>query len=141
MDQILSISNSIVLFILALLHIYWVMGGSFGLDAAVPTDSNGRKIFKPTRVGTLAVAFGLIVFAFVNLDFAGVVDSDISLLYIKYILGGVAAIFFIRFIGDFRYVGISKSFRRSIFAKRDTFIYSPLCLLLSISHVVLVVQL
>jgi len=138
MDLILSISNSSVFFLLAALHIYWVMGGSFGFNAAVPTDSNGRKIFKPTRVGTLAVAFGLIAFAFVNLDFAGVVDSDISLRYIKYILVGISVVFFIRFIGDFRYVGISKSFRRSLFAKRDTFIYSPLCLLLSISHTLLV---
>jgi Protein of unknown function (DUF3995) len=51
----------------------------------------------------------------------------------------IAAIFLLRAIGDFRYVGFFKKERGSKFAKMDTKFYSPLCLL--IGGLALVLQL
>jgi len=44
----------------------------------------------------------------------------------------LALIFAFRALGDFRYVGFFKRVRGNLFAQRDTWFYSPLCLLLAI---------
>ncbi len=41
-----------VLVLLAAVHIYWLFGGRWAWDAAVPTDGNGRKLFRPGGVAT-----------------------------------------------------------------------------------------
>jgi hypothetical protein len=43
----------------------------------------------------------------------------------------VAGTFLLRAIGDFHYVGFFKRQRESRFAKLDTLVYSPICLLLA----------
>ena len=43
-----------------------------------------------------------------------------------------AVIFFLRFVGEFSYVGIFKRHKNSKFARMDTLLYSPLCLFLSV---------
>jgi hypothetical protein len=45
----------------------------------------------------------------------------------------MAAIFTVRAIGDFRYVGFFKTVRNTRFAELDTLVYTPLCLLLAIA--------
>ncbi len=44
----------------------------------------------------------------------------------------VGGIFFLRVIGDFRYVGYFKRITDTAFAKMDTALYIPLCLVISI---------
>ncbi len=51
--------------------------------------------------------------------------------FVRYGLWLTAVIFLLRAIGDFRYVGVFKRHRESSFAKLDTLLYSPLCLLLA----------
>ncbi|WP_236336773.1 DUF3995 domain-containing protein [Paenibacillus auburnensis] len=48
----------------------------------------------------------------------------------SFIYGGwaLASIFILRAVGDFRWVGFFKKQQGTVFAKRDTFLYSPLCL-------------
>ncbi|AZA55575.1 DUF3995 domain-containing protein [Chryseobacterium sp. G0201] len=48
------------------------------------------------------------------------------------ILWITAILSFIRAIGDFRYIGFFKKITSSSFAKKDTLIYSPLCILISL---------
>jgi hypothetical protein len=43
----------------------------------------------------------------------------------------LAIIFAARALGDFRFVGFTKSVRDSRFARLDTRVYSPLCVLLA----------
>jgi len=45
--------------------------------------------------------------------------------------GLLALVFFARGVGDFRYVGFFKSIKGSLFAMRDTYVYSPLCMVLA----------
>ncbi|WP_422091165.1 DUF3995 domain-containing protein [Tenacibaculum ovolyticum] len=49
----------------------------------------------------------------------------------------VLAVFFIRSIGDFNYVGFFKKTKNTMFAKNDTNYFSPLCLFLSIIGVII----
>ena len=44
---------------------------------------------------------------------------------------GLAAIFVLRALGDFQYVGFSKRIRGTQFAHWDDRIFSPLCLLIA----------
>ncbi|MEN5085168.1 DUF3995 domain-containing protein [Sphingobacterium sp. PCS056] len=140
MDYILSIANSVIFLFLALMHLYWVCNGQVGIAATIPTKLNGKRVFTPSRFGTFVVAAGLFMFAVTNLIFGGMIESPIGLSYINYAMWGIAGIFLIRFIGDFKYVGITKRFRQSVFAQKDTFFYSPLCFLLAVSHAILLMD-
>jgi hypothetical protein len=44
----------------------------------------------------------------------------------------VALAFGLRAVGDFRFVGFFKRVRGSVFARRDTWLYSPLCVLIGV---------
>ncbi|QRY56257.1 DUF3995 domain-containing protein [Sphingobacterium siyangense] len=134
MEFVLSIVIATIFIFLALLHFFWLLGGHWGMAVAVPTDLNGRRIFNPTRIGTLLVAIGLLIFAFVNLCAIGVLDVPIDAKYIRYGMYMISGIFLLRFIGDMKFVGIFKKYRKSSFAIRDTYFYSPLCLFLSVSN-------
>lgn len=132
--ETLTAANTIIFFLLAALHLYWVVGGSSGMDVTIPTDGNGRKLFRPGRGITFVVAFGLFVFGLCNMAFAGWWSIGISQVYIRYGILLIAIIFLLRAIGDFRYIGLSKRHRQSRFARWDTRLYTPLCLILAASH-------
>ncbi|WP_343570538.1 DUF3995 domain-containing protein [Sphingobacterium sp.] len=134
MEFVLSIVIATIFIFLASLHFFWLLGGHWGMNVAVPTDLNGRRIFNPTRVDTLLVAVGLLIFAFVNLCAIGVLDVPLDAKYIRYGMSMISGIFLLRFIGDMKFVGIFKKYRKSSFAVRDTYFYSPLCLFLSVSN-------
>lgn len=134
METALAAINAFIFFLLAALHLYWVLARGGGMDATIPTDSNGRKLFRPGRAITLAVAFGLFVFGLCNIAFAGWLDSGLNPLYIRFGILFISLIFLLRTIGDFRYIGLSKRHKQSRFARWDTRLYTPLCLALAVTH-------
>lgn len=135
--MVLSLLNALVFAFLGLLHIYWVLGGTWGMIAAVPTDEKGQKLFKPSKLGTLIVALGLFLFGCINLLYTEWITLDLKVIYLKYGILIIALIFGLRSIGDFRYVGFSKRYKSSLFAQLDSKYFSPLCLLLALSHLAL----
>lgn len=50
---------------------------------------------------------------------------------------GLAVVLFLRAIGDFRLVGFFKQIRDTRFARLDTILYSPLCLVMAIGTAIL----
>ncbi len=102
------------------------------MAVAVP-KTDGKSAFKPGRALTLLVAFGLAGFAALHLAKLGSLPLPLSNTWIQYSLLAVGGIFFIRAIGDFRYVGFFKRITDTAFAKMDTAYYVPLCLVLSIN--------
>jgi fatty acid desaturase len=102
---------------LALLHFYWAARGVDANSAAIP-QVDGKPAFKPTKAATAAV--GLVLLA----------TSAIVLLQVQPLIAGAAAVLVLRAIGDFRLVGFFKRVRGSRFARLDTLLYSPLCLVL-----------
>ncbi|KKX47358.1 DUF3995 domain-containing protein [Sphingobacterium sp. IITKGP-BTPF85] len=140
MEFILSKINIVVFLFLAAMHLYWVCNGQFGIAATIPTKLNGKRVFTPSRFGTFIVAVGLFLFALLNMVFDGLVQLPVASIYIGYGMWIIAAIFLLRFIGDFKYVGITKRFRKSVFARKDTYFFSPLCFFLFVSHILLLID-
>ena len=120
---------------IAAIHFYWAFGGSKWTNLVIPTRSDSPKIplFKPRIIETLIVAIGFLVFAWI----IGAKVQLVPLLwlsqtYVTYGIFGIALIFLVRAIGEFRYVGFFKSITNTSFGQMDTRYYSPLCLFIAV---------
>jgi len=135
--QILSISATLVFFFLSVVHIYWGFGGEIWSQKAIP-EINGKPAFIPSKFITIIVALALAVCSLVVL-FLGF-SSQINRSFFQYIIylsWFLAGVFFLRAIGDFNLVGFFKKIKDSEFAKYDSLLYSPLCLVLSLIFAIL----
>lgn len=119
-----------ILSALALLHFRWAAGRGASLDGVVPTR-DGRPIFSPGPLACVAVGLALCFAALLCAVRAGWLLSGLPGWLSQAGVGGVALAFGLRAIGDFRYLGFSKRVREGVFARRDTWLYSPLCVVIS----------
>ncbi|MCC6724472.1 MAG: DUF3995 domain-containing protein [Saprospiraceae bacterium] len=114
---------------LSAIHVYWLFGGKWGLAAAIPSDSQGKPLFEPGPVATIVVAAGLLCMGFAALLRGGLLQFDwLPDRVGEWAVWGIAVVFLLRAVGEFRYVGFFKREKDSVFAKMDTRYYSPLCL-------------
>ena len=113
----------------SVLHLYWAAGGRRGQHAVVPT-SDGRALMAPSTAATVAVAAALAMAC-------GLYAGATARWEPRWVYGvgatGAAAVLAARAIGDRRYVGFLKRSRDSAFARRDTYLYSPLCAVLAVA--------
>jgi len=120
----------VILLGLGLIHFYWALGGSYAKNGAIPSSASGKPVLSPRPFVTAAV--GAALFAMAGLvGAAGLVATPTSSLLVKVPTALLAFVFFARAVGDFRYVGFFKSVKGSLFALRDTYFYSPLCMALA----------
>jgi Protein of unknown function (DUF3995) len=122
--------SAAVLGIAALWHFYWAMGGRTGLIVAIP-ERNNRPLFTPSRMATIAVAFGIasIAVLYAAVGFGVLQNSPSAAIGLS-----ICSLAFLgRSIGDFGYVGFFKSHTGTAFANADSHYYSPLCLFLGIA--------
>lgn len=129
--------NLSVLIALTAFHLFWLLGGNTGLKFAFPQNSKHKK--KLYRPGKLALAFTVALLATMTWlciaqtgSFNPIFDSQT----VKWGNRGTAIIFIARAIGNFRYVGFSKTFKEGQFAQLDTYVYSPLCVLVALSAII-----
>jgi Protein of unknown function (DUF3995) len=129
--------NTIIFLLLSGIHFYWAMGGRWGSVNAVPTkDNTAFAVFKPSMLATLVVAFGLLILAFItfsNLHFVSIVPPQ----YLEILNALIALLFFLRAVGDFRYVGFFKKVKNTNFAYYDRLYFTPLCLIISILQLII----
>lgn len=118
-----------VLVFLSALHVYWAFGGRAGSEAVIP-HVDGHPVFKPTRTVTLVVALWLAGAAFVALVQGAIVAIPTSPVLPRIAAVAIGMIFLFRAAGEFRLVGFSKSVRGTTFATLDTWLFSPLCVLI-----------
>lgn len=116
-----------ILALLGLIHVYWAVRGVSGRSVALPERSNGRPLFQPGRSSTLTVAGGLFGGALTLLAQSGLVWLPIPSSWPRRGAWALAALFGLRAIGDFRYVGLFKRVRDTPFARWDTRLFTPLC--------------
>ena len=127
----IGIITALIFLALSAIHVYWAFGGGRGFEAALPT-MDGKLLFTPSRAMTLFVAAGLFAFASIVFGVLGVWGSQIPNWIFKFAVWGIAAIFYLRALGDFRYVGFFKRIKNTLFfIKQDTLFYSPLCVLIA----------
>jgi hypothetical protein len=127
---------------LSLLHVYWALGGTVGLQAAIPErrltrgdpahDTTVAKAFQPTVAMTLLVAGGLAaVSALVSLR-AGLFAPAKTHWSLQCCLAVIALILIARAVGDLNLVGFFKKTKGTRFATLDSRLYSPLCVVLAL---------
>jgi len=122
------------------LHLYWAAGGQRARLAAVP-EMEGRPLIAPGPLGCVAVGVSLF-FAAALVSWAAASDYRPAFPKGQHAWGrpssppcsSCAA------VGDRKYVGFFKRVRDTEFARRDSRIYSPLCLLLGLGAAAIVVS-
>lgn len=133
MSQVIFTIHFIILFFVASLHIYWVLGGKMGSFAVLPQTSSKEPIFMPSKLITFLVAIAFYIAAFVFGHSAGFFHFSILSNYQTALLIFIAIVFLIRAVGDFKYVGFAKKMKGTPFATNDSKYYSPLCFMISIT--------
>ena len=121
--------------VLGLFHLLWAAGIKTGSTAALP-ERNGRPLFQPGRGATILVAGGLFGGALTLLVRLGMVRTPLpARVSARYSASGcwlLATLFGVRAIGEFQYVGLFKRVRGTAFARWDTRLYTPLCIVISL---------
>jgi len=127
MIDVAGVISAGVLVLLSAIHVYWAFGGKAGTTAVVPIV-DGKPLITPSTGPTLVVAMLLAIAACLVIGSALGWEPD---LIFRVGSAGVGVVLLARAIGDRRYSGFLKRVRGTPFARRDTLLYSPLCLLLS----------
>ncbi|WP_165861151.1 DUF3995 domain-containing protein [Paenibacillus paeoniae] len=141
MISIISWTMASVFTLIGALHLYWLLGGKWGMHAAIPTIADRDQVlFTPGKLATSIVMLLLWLAAFWML----LLGQEWSSLLPSWLItiGGytISATFLIRSIGDFRYLGFFKRYRQSYFARLDSRYYSPLCLMLAAATLILLLN-
>jgi Protein of unknown function (DUF3995) len=127
----LGILLAIIFAALSLLHIYWASGGTFGSGATVPSVGS-KPVFNPSPVGTILVAAALATAMLTILGQLNILGGAIPKWIFRWATWAISLLFFLRAVGEFRLIGFFKQVRETQFAAWDTWLYSPLCLVIAI---------
>jgi hypothetical protein len=121
----------VILSALSLLHAYWALGGKWGRGYAVPTV-HGRRAFEPSALATWAVCALLAIAVILVIGKAGWFGMGPLSELFNVGVWGLGLVFLIRTVGNLRTFGFFKTVKDSAFAHLDTWLYSPLCLLIAL---------
>lgn len=113
------------LLVIAGLHVYWAFGGRWGGEAALPRKADGTLLFKPGVAGCLVVALSLAAIAGVCAVTMRLPPVGLSVA--TWIFWVMTAVFALRVLGGFQYVGLFRKVRTTDFAAMDAKVYTPLC--------------
>jgi len=128
MTEAATFAATIILMLIAAIHFYWAMGGSAGKAGAIPTIG-ATPIFAPTRHAAAAVGGASFLMAALVAATGGAAAPSAPALPIASAL--LALAFAARAVGDFRYVGFFKQVTGGAFTRRDSYLHSPLRLLIA----------
>ena len=129
---VVASSLALVLALLGALHVFWALGGLLGFGSVLP-EVDGQRAFVPTPAATFAVALALFGASALVLGRAGVFSALVPAASFKWPMLVMGLVFLARAIGEFRLVGLFKRVRGTSFARWDTWLFSPLCLGLSLA--------
>ncbi|CAH0235368.1 MULTISPECIES: DUF3995 domain-containing protein [Pseudomonas] len=120
---------------ISLIHLYWALGGRWAAQAVVPQVpvKQGdilRPAFDPSGWLTLLVALALLFIAVLVCLRGGLLAPPVTHRALQWLISAIALLMFARAIGESNLVGFFKEFKESTFARLDTWVYSPLCVVL-----------
>ena len=126
--------------LLASLHIYWALGGRWGAKATIP-EVDGIPAFRPSRTATLVVAVLLATAAMVVALRSNMLRGQGAAPWLLQLgVWTLCAVFTLRAVGNFSTVGFFKVARNTAFARLDTLLYSPLCLVIALGCLVIALE-
>ena len=131
MNTLIAIVVSLAFVVVAVWHFRMALSSGEGMSGAVPSEA-GKPLFAPSVGATLAVSLVLLVFACLVAATAGLVQVGLSERVLSWLCYALALGLLARAVGEFKYVGFFKRVRGSRFARLDTLLYSPVCLLLAV---------
>jgi glucan phosphoethanolaminetransferase (alkaline phosphatase superfamily) len=137
MAIILSVISAIIFTVISGFHFYWAMGGKVGFDVVLPSNRDASKALNPSKSITFVAALVFLGIAIFYLIKANLIPITLPQLITNYGLYALASVLIIRAIGDFKYAGFFKTVKDTPFAVYDTKYYSPLCLFLGLSTLVI----
>ena len=132
MTQLVALMAAATLALIALVHAYWGLGGRVAKSAALP-EVDGKAAFTPRGSLTLVVAAALVSAALLIAITGGVLSLPVPRALARGLTGLLALVFIARAVGDFRLVGFFKRVRGTRFARLDSAVYAPLCLVLGVA--------
>jgi hypothetical protein len=120
-----------ILAALLLLHAYWALGGRWGSAYTVPTVS-GRRVFDPSPFATWVVCGLLGLAVILVIGRAGWIATNPIPVLFDIGIWVLGLVFVLRAVGNLRTFGFFKTLTGTPFAEWDTWLYSPLCVLLAL---------
>lgn len=126
----LAWTASALLLVVAAIHVYWAVGGTWPAD---DSESLARAVMGPTSAkmapwwASLAVAAALGLGAALVLGRAGAIDLGPDLL-VRLGVWGLSGVFLLRAVVGFVLSGFLPARKPDVFSRLDAAIYSPLCL-------------
>jgi hypothetical protein len=135
--MILSILLSLILICLGIIHFNWVIGGKYGFSESLPTKENGERVLNPKKIDSAIVGIGLIAFGLFYTLQLDLINYNLPEWTLKYVGWIIPAIFILRSIGEFKYIGFFKRIKQTDFGKLDTKFFSPLCLVIGVIGIVI----
>ena len=130
--MILAAILSLVFVILAIIHFNWFFGGTYGFNEALPTKENGQRVLHPRKLDSLIVGFGLLLFGLFYFFKLGLLSISLPVWVNNYVSWIIPVLSLLRAMGDFKYVGFFKKIKKTLFARFDTKLFSPLCLVIGL---------
>ena len=134
---ILSVFLFLIFITLGGFHFYWFFGGVWGLEKVIPSKGNKANTLTIPKFATLIVGLVLTLFGLLYLVKIELISISVPALLANYGYWIIPSIFILRAIGDFNYVGLFKKIKHTEFAKADSKIFSPLCLIIGIIGIVI----
>jgi hypothetical protein len=121
---------------LSALHAYWALGGRWGSSNTIPIV-RGRRSFEPSQAATWAMCalLGMAVVVVIG-KLVWIGPAALRMLF-DIGVWGLSLVFLLRAIGDLRTFGFFKSVTGTPFAQWDSWLYSPLCLLVAVLAAIL----
>lgn len=135
MSLLVAQGTATVLILIALVHLYWALGGRLGSEAVVPQVAGAapgqwQPAFRPPAWITALVALGLLLIALLVCLRVGLFLPLLGQPWLQWLISAIALLMFARAIGDSSLVGFFKEACPSRFARLDSLVYSPLCVAL-----------
>lgn len=120
-----------ILFAAAAFHLYWGAGGLIGIVVSVPLEADGTPVVQPGRLATAAAGLVIATAMISALAVFQIIALPVPMPMIHISAGGWAIVFFARAISWHRAMGFFKKIRNTRFVAFDTWLYSPVRLVLA----------
>jgi hypothetical protein len=132
MSNALAVAVAAVFVALGLWHFSMAFSAPGTREGGAVPSVDGKPLFVPSRRSTIAVGVVLLLFASLVAATGGMLPRfGVPLPVLFWLSCALALGLAARAVGEFRYVGFFKRVRGTRFARMDTLVYSPLCLLLA----------
>jgi hypothetical protein len=122
-------------------HLLWALGGRLGLSVSLPQRRDGLPVMNDRmrwwRPAAGAVAVALILLAALALAAEGHLGLPLPAFVVRAALGLVGAAFVLRAFVPTPWTGFFKRIRTTRWARYDSWLYSPLFLLLGVALLVI----